>query len=296
MSAKFARLPVYCRAGPLSAATHHNLQKPWLLAECWSQWGLPIELRDADAFAADEAKRVHDSKYISEVLDGKRDNGFGTRDPSIPAFDLWIAGAIYAAAKDGLQTKGISGVLGLMGHHAHYSLERGYCTFHNGLMAGERLRAEGIVRKIGILDYDFHEGDGTNHILQTLDLKEFYAHYSSGYEYGKHSSARDFLSRIPQHMSLFKDCDILIYHSGVDPHIDDRVGGWMTAHEIYEREYKVFSEALKMSLPVIWCLGGGYQRDAAGQPKLGKIVALHTQTVLAALCASVSVGLDELRL
>ena len=58
---------------------------------------------------------------------------------------------------------------------------------------------------------------------------------------------------------------IVLYHSGVDVHLDDQVGGWLTDDELRERERLVFDAAIEHHLPLVWCMGGGYQRDSDGR-------------------------------
>src|SRR6201989_291713 len=50
-------------------------------------------------------------------------------------------------------------------HHAGRSFARGYCLFNDVAVAAARLRAEGLVRRVLVVDCDVHQGDGTAQIL-----------------------------------------------------------------------------------------------------------------------------------
>ncbi len=55
-------------------------------------------------------------------------------------------------------------------HHTGYSHSAGFCTF-NGLMATAcELRRVGAVKTVGILDCDAHYGDGTDDIINQINI------------------------------------------------------------------------------------------------------------------------------
>lgn len=47
------------------------------------------------------------------------------------------------------------------GHHAESDLGRGFCIFGNGVIAAKTLREEFALKKIAIVDWDVHHGNGT---------------------------------------------------------------------------------------------------------------------------------------
>jgi acetoin utilization deacetylase AcuC-like enzyme len=67
--------------------------------------------------------------------------------------------------------------------------------------------------------------------------------------------------------------DVLFYQAGVDPHVDDPLGGIMTTEQLAERDRIVYETCREMGVPVVTNLAGGYQRPVE------KVVGLHVNTL-----------------
>ena len=147
------------------------------------------------------------------------------------------------------------------------------------------LKREGRVSRVGILDLDQHWGDGTHDIIRRLGLT-WISHHSAGREAPDASQAQRYLRRLPDLVSSFHDCDLLLYQAGADAHVDDPLGGWMTSEQLAERDRIVFTVAAAIGVPVAWNLAGGYQRDAQGG--IEPVLAIHRRTMQA--CADVFLG------
>jgi len=52
------------------------------------------------------------------------------------------------------------------GHHAETNKAMGFCYFNNIAIAARYLQQEWGIKKIGILDFDVHHGNGTQHIFE----------------------------------------------------------------------------------------------------------------------------------
>ena len=52
------------------------------------------------------------------------------------------------------------------GHHAEVDRALGFCFFNNAAIAARYLQAEWGVRRVGIIDFDVHHGNGTQHIFE----------------------------------------------------------------------------------------------------------------------------------
>jgi len=52
------------------------------------------------------------------------------------------------------------------GHHAEVNQALGFCFFNNVAIAARYIQAEWGVRRIGIIDFDVHHGNGTQHIFE----------------------------------------------------------------------------------------------------------------------------------
>lgn len=105
----------------------------------------------------------------------------------------WLDGDTYVAAGSGRAAFGAAGlavaaaravVLGESavaysvarppGHHAHRDVGRGFCLLNNIVVAAAALRTEGLARRVAILDWDVHHGDGTESLVAG-DPDTFYA-------------------------------------------------------------------------------------------------------------------------
>ena len=128
--------------------------------------------------------RVHLASYVGRILDYSLPNGFGYRSAQVAASLPRTCGAMLNACWAALPK---------------------------------------VARKIGILDLDMHWGNGTQHIIDKLDLAKQVPHYSRHFQAGE---AERFLQGLAQEMKTqFTDCDLLIYQAGADCHIHDPLGG-----------------------------------------------------------------------
>ena len=72
-----------------------------------------------------------------------------------------------------------------------------------------------------------------------------------------------------------KDCDVILYQAGADPHVNDPLGGWLTTQQLHERDRLVFEAAAELGIPAAWNLAGGYQTP------LNKVLTIHDNTMRA---------------
>lgn len=134
------------------------------------------------------------------------------------------------------------------------------------------LKAEGKVRRVGILDCDQHFGDGTADIMNQLAIR-WIRHVS--HEYIHPSETKRFIIMLPEVVRGFSDCDLLIFQAGADQHLGDPLGGFLTTAELAERDRIVFSVAKEIGIPVVWNLAGGYQDP------LALVLDIHRNTMAA---------------
>ncbi|RLB76688.1 MAG: histone deacetylase [Deltaproteobacteria bacterium] len=52
------------------------------------------------------------------------------------------------------------------GHHAEYDAALGFCYFNNVAIAARYLQIEWDIKRVGIVDFDVHHGNGTQHIFE----------------------------------------------------------------------------------------------------------------------------------
>jgi acetoin utilization deacetylase AcuC-like enzyme len=79
------------------------------------------------------------------------------------------------------------------GHHAEQDRAMGFCYFNNVAVAARYLQTEWGIEKIGLIDFDVHHGNGTQHIFEA-DPSVFYYSIHQHPSFGYPGTGRDFES------------------------------------------------------------------------------------------------------
>jgi acetoin utilization deacetylase AcuC-like enzyme len=256
--------------------------------------------------ASDELiTRVHDARYL-EKLDRAAEAGGGYLDPDTYITPLSMRAARTAA---GAVTEGVKRVLdGKVrhafavvrppGHHAEHAQAMGFCLINNiavGLMAA---RARGI-RRIGVLDFDVHHGNGTQHSFEN-DAEVFYAsthqfpYYPGTGAAGERGAYGNVLNvplaggsgdevflgawqkKIGPALEAFHP-ELLLVSAGFDAHRDDPLAGL----EVTTEGYRTLAEMIKgwaIKLTggrTVWALEGGYNLRALGESVVACLEVMH---------------------
>jgi acetoin utilization deacetylase AcuC-like enzyme len=257
--------------------------KPKQVLEDWQASGL-INAGNICSFepvSRDDIKRVHNPQMVDDVLDLRRRNGFRNTDAQIAASLLYTSGSMLAAARWAVAHRcpTCSPTSGF--HHAGFDEPEGYCTFNGLMVTAVKLLDEGLVRSVAILDCDVHEGNGTQDIINRLGLHTQIQHHSMGYHFQTREqagpAAAHFETWLQDALAQCTSADLVLYQASADPHVDDPLGGVLTADELLRRDEAVF-RTLRHK-PLVWNLAGGYQRDAAGG--IDPVLELHRSTMLA---------------
>ena len=253
--------------------------KPAQAVADWQAKNFPVVLRSFEPVSVAQLKLAHSSTYVDRVLACTEPNGFGNADPEVAASLPYTSGAMLAAAREALANGAVACAPVSGFHHAFHAFGGGFCTFNGLMVTALALKAEGLVQRVGILDLDYHWGDGTEDILATLGV-DWVAHSSPKGHLKMPQNARAYIDQLPALMeSQFADCDLLLYQAGADAHMDDPLGGWMSSEQLSRRDVIVFEMCKRMGLPVAWNLAGGYQRDEAGG--IEPVLAIHRATMRA---------------
>lgn len=241
-----------------------------------AQWRerYPVELVTPEPVTAAQLSLAHDPDYVRDVLECRACNGFGNTSPAVAASLPWTTGSFVSAARHVLTHGGAACSPTSGFHHACWSRGGGFCTF-NGLMVAALLVRD-IVDRVGILDCDYHYGNGTDDIIGRLRLDSV-GHCSSGHPLSAGLSGRErnpdyFLEHLPQILEDLQ-AGVLFYQAGADAHVDDPLGGWMDAGQLRRRDRIVFEFCHTHGIPVVWNLAGGYQDD------FQKVLDLHHATM-----------------
>jgi acetoin utilization deacetylase AcuC-like enzyme len=252
--------------------------------------------------------RVHDPSYVA-MLDRAAAAGGGFLDPDTYITPLSMLAARSAA---GAMVEGVNRVLdGKMkyalaivrppGHHAEHAQAMGFCLINNVAVGLIAARAKGI-RRIGVLDFDVHHGNGTQHSFEN-DAEVFYAstHQYPFYpgtgaagERGAHGNVLNvplaggsgdsvFLGawekKIGPALAAFRP-ELLLVSAGFDAHEDDPLGGL----EVTTEGYRELAQMIKRWAVehcrgrTVWALEGGYNLRALGDSVVSCLEVLLDET------------------
>jgi acetoin utilization deacetylase AcuC-like enzyme len=168
MKAGFVYDPIYLKH---DTGQHvENAARLQAIVSYLEQTGLTRELEPIKPRAAsvEELSTVHDTQYISHVLDVAQRGG-GWLDPdTVMSADSYEA-AVYAAGGAIAATEAVMGgevasafaLVRPPGHHATARRAMGFCLFNNLAVATECALARYNLERIAIIDFDVHHGNGT---------------------------------------------------------------------------------------------------------------------------------------
>lgn len=240
----------------------------------------------------DDFYRAHEKSFVDGVFGCTINNGFGTRSPEVNRTLPWTSSSMFFACRFAKSDcPAISPSSGF--HHAEYAKSAGFCTFNGLMISALKLLKEYPEQytKIAILDMDAHYGNGTDDIIEKLQLGKQIYHNTFGkkfpyrykepvYTLEEGNTYIQEIDKIKKDLQEFKP-DIIMYQAGADVHIDDIYGGVLTTQQMIERDIKVFTIAKELEIPLAFNLAGGYQVDENGD--ITKVLDLHVNTVKAAI-------------
>ncbi|MEL0107282.1 MAG: histone deacetylase family protein [Rhodospirillaceae bacterium] len=141
-----------------------------------------LERREAPIADLEAIKRVHDSDYVDAVMENIPTSGIIHLDPDTalsPASGeaaLRAAGAACAAVDAVMNGEAKNAFCAVRppGHHAEHGRAMGFCIFNNVAVAAEQARAVHGLKRIAVVDFDVHHGNGTQHSFEN-DAELFFA-------------------------------------------------------------------------------------------------------------------------
>jgi acetoin utilization deacetylase AcuC-like enzyme len=238
-------------------------------------------------------KVAHDASYLRR-LEELSNAGGGTLDPDTALGpNSWNVALLTAGAAVGAVESALSGEVSFAvarppGHHAGRDTAMGFCLLNNAAIAAEHARSHGL-RRIAILDWDVHHGNGTQDIFyedgETLYLSAhrspFYPGTGAAHEVGA-GTGEGFTVNVPlptrsdedDYAAVFEglflpilrehEPELLIVSAGYDAHAADPLGGMRLQADTFGR----FAAALATltrelgAPPPAFLLEGGYDLDA----------------------------------
>jgi acetoin utilization deacetylase AcuC-like enzyme len=252
--------------------------------------------------------RVHDSSYVA-MLDRAASSGGGFLDPDtyITPLSMLAARTAAGAVVEGLnrvldgKVNHALAVVRPPGHHAEHAQAMGFCLLNNVAIGLIAARAKGI-RRIAVLDFDVHHGNGTQHSFEkdpevfyaSTHQYPFYPGTGSAGERGAHGNVLNvplargsgdpvFLGawekKIGPALAAFRP-ELLVVSAGFDAHRDDPLAGLEVTTEGYrELAGMIKSWAIEHSRGrTVWALEGGYNLRALGDSVVACLEVLLDDT------------------
>lgn len=253
----------------------------------------PENILTAPQATIEQLTRCHTAEYVDKVLYGglsakeQRRIGFPW-SPELARRSVTTVGATIAACRAALED-GVSVNLAGGTHHAYADFGSGYCLFNDSAVAARAMQAEGLARRLVILDCDVHQGDGTAALLRgDSSIFTFSIHGAKNFPFYKQMSDLDL--ELPdgtgddRYLSLLEEgarraiaqagADMAIFLAGADPYSGDRLGRMaVSIAGLAERDHLIFRLCREAGLPVAVSMAGGYAQSVEA------IVSIHAQTV-----------------
>jgi acetoin utilization deacetylase AcuC-like enzyme len=259
--------------------------------------GRPVELRVPEPASDEDILRAHEPDYVRRLLNGELSDKEIRRvglpwSAEIARRTRYSVGGTIGACRAALE-EGTAVNLGGGTHHAFRDHGQGYCWLNDTAIAARAMQAEGLVRKVLIIDCDVHQGNGTAAILKDdATIFTFSIHGKNNFPYQKEKSDLDveladgtddavYLEALNKGIKRSLDnfsADLVIYLAGADPYQKDRFGRLaLTKEGLAQRDRLVLRYCYEAGLPAAVTMAGGYARN------LKDIVDINFQTILSAL-------------
>lgn len=251
--------------------------KPAKVLAAWQNLGLPIEVTSPKPCSRAEIALAHDPIHVQKILSCKRANGFGNTSKEVAKSLPWTTGSFVSAALYAWKHKVPTVSLTSGFHHSSWDVSSAFCTFNGLMIAAQALRLKGV-KRIGILDCDEHYGNGTDSIIEKLDLKKSVKHWTLGNQDISAANAESFLAALPGIIQKeFQGCKILFYQAGADCWIGDPLGGRFTKEQLQRRDRIVFETCKELGIVPVWNLAGGYASN------FQHVLDIHSNTMIECL-------------
>ncbi len=248
---------------------------------------------------------AHNSNYIKEVeqlfpkkglffLDGDTIVSPGSKDAATDA----VASIITAIDKvHNNELKNVFCVVRPPGHHAEKNKAMGFCIYNNVAVGAHYLLEKYRYKKIAIIDFDVHHGNGTQDIF--YDSKKvmyisthqypFYPGTGSENEKGKFNNIKNFplpggtsseqylnaYEHVLKNLNTFKP-EFILFSAGFDAHQNDPLANFNLRSKDF---YQITKRTLEVSKKycngnVVSILEGGYDLQALAESSEQHVNAL----------------------
>jgi acetoin utilization deacetylase AcuC-like enzyme len=129
---------------------------------------------EAPLAAREEVSRVHPAYYVDAVLGAVPETGFAALDPDTHVSPgsaeaaMRAAGAVVTAVDRVMAGTALNAFCAVRppGHHAEPTRAMGFCLFNNVAIGALHARAKHGLKRIAVVDFDVHHGNGTQAMFE----------------------------------------------------------------------------------------------------------------------------------
>jgi acetoin utilization deacetylase AcuC-like enzyme len=260
----------------------------------------------APAATLEQVQRVHDALYVAELIAAAPEAGYHSIDPdtamnphTLPA--AWhAAGAAVLGAELVARSEAASAFCNVRppGHHATRHEGMGFCFFNNVAVGIAHALAECGMRRIALVDFDVHHGNGSEDIFAGDERVLMVSTFERGlYPFcgedarGPNAcnvaleprSGSDALrNAVTEYWLPALDAfrpEMVFVSAGFDAHREDDMGrlGWVDADYVWLTHQIVEIAARHAQGRIVSLLEGGY-----AVPALARAAAAHVKVLIGA--------------
>ncbi len=276
----------------------------------WLGWGR----REAPAASVEQLELVHSARHVRGIMDLCAAGG-GAIDPDTFVGEPSFRAALHAAGGACEMTRALLagearvGFCGVRpsGHHAERDRAMGFCLFDNVAVAAAWAIAELGLRRVFVLDWDVHHGNGTAEIFRERADVLFTSIHEQGLYPG--TGAREDTgsgegrgytlnlpvpagSREPLWLELLErtilpaavafEPELVLVSAGFDAHADDPLAHCELRTESFPRMAMLVREmADAAGIPLGLVLEGGYNRRVLAECVCATLEALASEPAAA---------------
>jgi acetoin utilization deacetylase AcuC-like enzyme len=268
--------------------------------------GLDIILQHHEAPLAtrEQLCRVHDADYVEQIFLKSPKQGQSWLDPDTSMNPFSLSAALRAA---GAAVLGVDLVMNAEssavfcnvrppGHHAEHDRAMGFCIFNNVAVGAAHALQVYKLKRIAIVDFDVHHGNGSEDIFREEPKVLFCSTYQHPfYPFSGNENSAQHIVDVPlaagTDSPAFRDAvathwlprleafqpELILISAGFDAHVEDDMAGL----RLTEQDYAwVTTEVKKIADKyaggrIVSTLEGGYALSA-----LGRSVAAHVNALL----------------
>ncbi|MBN2647507.1 MAG: histone deacetylase family protein [Thiotrichales bacterium] len=248
-------------------------------------------IEQAKPATQDDVLRVHSAHYWTVLARNQPSSGRVQIDEDTALGPDSISAALHACGAvlhgiDALLQKRVSGVFCNVrppGHHAEVHRPMGFCLFNSIAVGAAYALAEYGLRRVAILDFDVHHGNGTETYAEQEPRVQFISSYQRGiFPFPNDQAPTQNIVKLP----LEAGCDgegflnawqlhawpalrsfmpeLILISAGFDAHRADP----LAQLNLHEQDFALWAQALLTELPnlgnppVLSVLEGGYDLEA----------------------------------